>query len=334
MGRYNTDHRILPESRLWEKLNCAGFAISRLRELELAQFGLSIEQSSVLRIILDHGGQTTVQEIMDKTMRQSNSVYMLINRMHKMGLITKLKKGGDKKNHIAITREGKSVFRKVTAASPQMVFSTLTAKEKVKLAELFDVLVSRARHLLGIPYRPPIIRYLDNGTSTEPAVKNSNNYRATPDTTLWSILNGTRFVISKVREIELVRFGLSIEQSSILYILSDHGGQMTIKEIVDKTMRQPNSVYTLTNRMQKMGLILKTKKAGDKEHQIAITEEGKNLFRKVTTASLEMVFSPLTSRDRVQLAKLCDVLINRARDLLGLTYIPPIVQYLQNGRLV
>jgi DNA-binding MarR family transcriptional regulator len=300
LDKHNTQNKGLPDSRLWEKLNCACFAISRLRELELAQFSITIEQLSVLRIVLDNGGETIVAEIVDKTMRKSNSVYMLVNRMHKMGLVTKLKKMGDKKHHIAITSEGKDLVGKLTMVSPQMVFSPLTIQEKVKLNKIFDLLVGRARQLLGIPHHPPITVYLDN-SSGSPADNISRNHQTKPEAVLWSIMNGTRFAISKVREIELARFGLSIEQSSILNILSDHGGQTTIKQIVDKTMRQPHSVYTLVNRMQKMGLIVKTKKTRDKEYQIAMTDEGKKLFANITgCTALELSKTPVAVKGKCQ----------------------------------
>ncbi len=98
------------------------------------------------------------------------------------------------------------------------------------------------------------------------------------------------FAIYKLREMELANFGLTVEQSSILHIIFEHGGAMTIKEIIDETMRQPNSVYILLNKMVKMGLIHNSRGSKSRSTLISITEHGKSLLEKITNISLEEIF--------------------------------------------
>ena len=91
MSEQYTDINNMTDTDLWCLLVRTWYAISRLRELELAQFGLTIEQSSILKIIYVRGGRSTAKELEYLTMRRQHSISTLINRMHKRGLIDKKK---------------------------------------------------------------------------------------------------------------------------------------------------------------------------------------------------------------------------------------------------
>jgi len=324
----------MPDSMLWAMVNCAGFAISKLRELELAKFGLTLEQSSILHITLDHGGTIAIKEITDETMRQPNSVYILLNRMQKTGLISKSGKRESGGTLITITEVGNSLLKKITSISLEEVFSVLQEEDKIRFVALLGSLLDRSRYLLGLNYVPPIMKFLNSSSEIpdKPKPKYFVTDKGLPSgITLWSILNGTRFAISRLRELELAKFGLTLEQSSILFILLEHDGTTNIKEITNETMRQLNSVYTLLNRMQKMGIVNRTRKkesGGSGSTLVTITEDGRSLFKKLPTVSLKLVFEPLGAQERMQLAEILRVLIERSRDLLGIPYTPPIMQSL------
>ena len=323
----NSDYEIngLTDVRICGKLNCAGFAISRLREMELAKFGLTIEQSSILHIVFDHGGTMTIKEIIDETMRQPNSVYILLNKMVKMGLIHNRRGSKSGNALISITEHGKSLLEKISNISLEEIFSVLREKDKITLMDLLNRLLTRSRYLLGIGYVAPIAKLLNS----EVPEKSKPKYDGLPSViTLWSILNNTRFAISRLRELELAKFGLTIEQSSILHTVFDHGGTVTIKEIIDETMRQPNSVYILLNRIKKMGLIRNTEQKENGSTLISLTEGGESLLEKITNISFKVTISRLKAAEKVKFAEMLDMIVDKSRELLGIPFTPPIMQCL------
>jgi DNA-binding MarR family transcriptional regulator len=323
----NNDYKIneLTDVQICGKLYCTGFAIYKLREMELAKFGLTIEQSSILHIVFDHGGAMTIKEIIDETMRQPNSVYILLNKMVKMGLIHKSRENKSGNASISITEHGKSLLEKITNISLEEIFSVLREEDKITLMDLLNRLLTQSRYLLGIGYVAPIAKLLNS----EVPEKSTPKYDRQPSvTTLWSILNNTKFAISRLRELELAKFGLTIEQSSILHIIVDHGGTVTIKEIIDETMHQPNSVYILLNRIKKMGLICKTEQKENGSTLISLTEDGESLLKKITNISFEVTISRLKAEEKAKFVEILYKIIDKSGELLGIHFTPPIMQHL------
>jgi DNA-binding MarR family transcriptional regulator len=161
--------------------------------------------------------------------------------------------------------------------------------------------------------------------------KNGNNNEiSTID--LWKLLDKARFAIARLRGIELTHFGLTIEQSSILQTLFENNGSLTTKELEEETMRQPNSISILVNRMIKMGLVKKEKTKYRKRHVISLTQNGKELFKKITIASIEMPFASLTVKEKQQLSACLNKLLGNARELLGIPHRPPFLKYLIEQR--
>jgi DNA-binding MarR family transcriptional regulator len=306
---------------LWALLDATGFAISRLRELELGQFGLTIEQAAILKFLQTVGRPTTVKEIEDLTLRQQHSISILINRMDKMGLVTKERRPGEKSSRILITDLGRSLLRNVTTTSLKKVFSVLTSRDRPRFACSLRSLHEQARRLL-VPGGVPFMRYIT--TDVAPKTIRSERGGGAPlsDYRLWSSLDGARFAISRLRELELATFGLSIEQASVLRLLQVGAGSMTAKDLEDITLRQHHSVSTLINRMIRMGVVGKAKKPAQKSQVILITEAGKHLFEGITTVAPQMAFSPLKERQKRQLAVTLYSLLARARGLWGASRAP------------
>jgi DNA-binding MarR family transcriptional regulator len=325
-GDYNIN--VLTDVQICGKLYCAGFAICKLREMELANFGLTVEQLSILHIVFEHGGSTTIKEIINETMRQPNSVYILLNKMVKMGLIHKSRGSKSKSTLISITEQGKSLLEKITNISLEEIFSVLREKDKISLMDLLNRLLVRSRYLLGIGYVTPIEKLLNS----EVPEKLKPKYNKHPSvSTLWSTLNNTKFAISRLRELELAKFGLTMEQSSILHIVVDHGGTVSIKEIIDETMHQPNSVYILLNRMKKMGLIRKTEKKKSGSNLISLTEAGESLLKKITNITFKETISRLKAAEKAKLVEMLYKIIDKSGELLGIHFMPPIMRYLEEA---
>jgi DNA-binding MarR family transcriptional regulator len=312
------DVKTLPVRDLWALLDRTRFAISRLRELELAQFGLTIEQSSILYILTLHSGFVTVKDLEDITMRRQHSVSALINGIVKMGLVSKVKNPGEKRFKIGMTGEGEELFKRITISSMAKIFSSLGVTERQQLVNCLKPLLERGRYLMGIQYKPPILQYL-TGKNPEKTAEQSPDVDSLTEMSLWSLLERTNFAISRLREIELAQFNITIEQASILYFLTLRGETITTKELEDFTMRQHHSISVLLSGMVKMGLVSELRNPGEKRLRISMTREGEELYKKVTDASIEKPFAILTAKERHQLAACLYLLLGRSRTLLGIS---------------
>jgi DNA-binding MarR family transcriptional regulator len=323
----DTDRKttMLTDVQICGKLYCAGFAIAKLREMELAKFGLTTEQSTILHILSSYGRPVTVNEIIDETMRQPNSVYILLNKMAKIGLIEKSKGSKSENALVSLTEQGQDLLEKITDISVDEIFSILREADKVALRDILNGLLTQSRYLLGIGYMAPINKLLNNEKPEKLEPKISRRPTATQ---LWPILNNTKFAVSRLRELELAKFGLTMEQSSILHIILDHGGTVTIKEIIDETMHQPNSVYILLNKLKKMKLIRDAKQKERGITPVSLTEDGKSMLKKITNISFNATISRLKAAEKAKLVEILLILIDKSGELLGIPFTPPIMQRL------
>ena len=115
---------------LWRVLDHARFMISRAREMELTQLGMTPEQSHVLDILDESGGSTTINELVEITQRQHHSISTLIDRMHKQKLVTKRKSGTDRRQYeVIITQKGEYLLKNMTRDSIKSIFSCLNGEE-------------------------------------------------------------------------------------------------------------------------------------------------------------------------------------------------------------
>jgi DNA-binding MarR family transcriptional regulator len=152
---------------LWKLLDKSRFTIARLRGIELAQFGLTIEQSSILQTLLENGGSLTTKELEEETMRQPNSISILVKRMVKMGLLRRERSKTRQRHRIYLTQDGEDLIKKVTLVSIEMPFTSFTAEEKQQISKFLSKLLNNARELLGIPNHPPFLKYLAGKTKAE-----------------------------------------------------------------------------------------------------------------------------------------------------------------------
>jgi len=143
------------------------------------------------------------------------------------------------------------------------------------------------------------------------------------DMELYKALRHADFVITRARELELAKFGLTPEQASILNTLQTKGGAATIQEIVDSTMRQYNTVTTMVNRMTESQLIEKQKSSTDKKFIVSITSKGRRLFEKLSYISIETAFSDLSKEDKQKLKSYLQRLTDKTRNMLGLDHKLP-----------
>lgn len=307
---------------LWSLFDRAHFAVARLRELELAQHGLTIEQASILYILTRLGGRATVKELENETMRQHHSISVLVNGMTRMGLVYKIKDTDNRRYRITISEEGQALYGNVTTASIKESFSVLSDQEQAQLKNYLFALLIKSRELLGKP----------NGRLIEITREEGFKQQVPPVREIWTLLERSRFAISRLWELELARFGVTIEQTSILNIITHSDGPVTTNVLEDVTMRQQHSISSLINGMAEMGLVRKNKKEGDRKYNITLSKKGQQLFEKMTLDSLKESFSVLTEEERQKLADYLEIILKRARYLLGIPYQAPFMRYLDKRR--
>jgi DNA-binding MarR family transcriptional regulator len=145
-----------------------------------------------------------------------------------------------------------------------------------------------------------------------------------PEINLYILLDYTDNVITSAVELELKHLRITQPQVKILTMLSRQGKPVTLDELSEWTLKEFNSVSTLINRMEKKGLVKKTKKGGDLKTYITLTEKGSKLYHQgVTERSIHLVFEKLSREEKKQLKDLLRKVRDTTRDLLGMNYKPP-----------
>jgi len=76
---------------LWLLLLKVRRAIFKAREKELHRFGITPEQAGVLYIILETNGKATRSEMSRLMVRELHTVYGIVDRMEKKGLVRKVR---------------------------------------------------------------------------------------------------------------------------------------------------------------------------------------------------------------------------------------------------
>lgn len=140
----------------WILLDFARFAISKLRDTELASLGLTPEQTAILKILDSHDGSSTISDISEYWMRQPHSVSTLINRMAKLGMVEKIKHPKQKEFQIVIAPKGRELRNKLSQESLNEVFSSLSGEDLQKFSQFLQILLIKARKMAGYQCGIPV----------------------------------------------------------------------------------------------------------------------------------------------------------------------------------
>jgi DNA-binding MarR family transcriptional regulator len=154
----NLDKPLPGEYSIWGLFADTMECIARARTMELTRYGLTREQSHVLRILYEAGRPLTLNEIAACVFRKHNSVSSIIIRMAKNHLVDNTKVPGKRKYKISITQNGRDLYEKMPINSITMAFSALSKEEKKKLVLYLEKLESKAREMLGLDYQPPFLK--------------------------------------------------------------------------------------------------------------------------------------------------------------------------------
>lgn len=168
--------------------------------------------------------------------------------------------------------------------------------------------------------------YLDTVAATSKDGVNMYSLLSTDkDYNLWVLLRQTRDAMSKARERELEKYGISSIQAAVLFTIQAIGTEATPAEISRRLMREPHSVSGLLNRMQKQGFIRRVKDLPRRNMvRVVMTEKGEEAYRQSTKRfSMHETISVLSEEERSQLWNLLEKLRDRAMKLAGIGYELP-----------
>jgi len=145
---------------------------------------------------------------------------------------------------------------------------------------------------------------------------------ANKDFKLVVALHHTTNAIVRVREKELSQYGLTYMHAAALFTIHAIGGKgATPAEISRWLFREPHSVSGLLNRMEKAGLITKSKDMDRKNLvRVAMTEKGQQAYSQVIKREyLHDIMSTLSNEDRKALMGYLRIIKNRALKELGIS---------------
>jgi len=138
------------------------------------------------------------------------------------------------------------------------------------------------------------------------------------DFELWVLFHQASDAAVKAREIELWQSGLSWIQSGVLVMLKTSAEPPSPAQIARWLLREPHSVSALLDRMEKGGLIKRTKDSVRKNViRVALTEKGEEAYSTVLEMkSIREILSCLSAKEKRNLRTYSEKLRSNALDQL------------------
>jgi DNA-binding MarR family transcriptional regulator len=158
LERSRESKRTDPDINLYMLLRQTDKIIYNAVDTELKHLRVTQSQITILTILSRENKPVTLDELANWSLRDFSSVFTLVGRMEKKGLVKRIKQNGESKTFITITDKGSQLYhQKVTEQSIHLVFDDLSADEKKQLDITSRKLRDRTRDLLGLDFRPPFL---------------------------------------------------------------------------------------------------------------------------------------------------------------------------------
>ena len=158
---------------------------------------------------------------------------------------------------------------------------------------------------------------------------------------LWILLSRVYHMIAKLRNVEMNKYGILPVQAYMLYMIQAMGNATTPAELSRFVYQQRNSVSDILKRMEKQGLITKSKSTGRNGRVLVrMTEKGsKALQLSKQREHLHNIMSVLNREKKQQLESVLELLRDRAIEEFSSdrkTVLPPsqLSQYYQEKGLL
>jgi len=142
------------------------------------------------------------------------------------------------------------------------------------------------------------------------------------DYELWVILHQTADAMVRAREKELELVGLTRMQVAVLFIVKAINGPATPAEISRWMFRESHTVSELLNRMERQGLVRKTKDLERKNQvRVALTDKGEEAFRQTSSLNvIKRILSCLSQKDLDNLRAQLETLRDKALEESGVRH--------------
>jgi len=135
---------------------------------------------------------------------------------------------------------------------------------------------------------------------------------------LWAMLNQVYWAMVRVTENELRPIGLSMIGAAVLFLVKSAKTPTTPAQLSRWLFREPHTVSGLLNRMEKQGLIRKTKDLQRKNLvRVALTEKGEKAYQQQSEMRIiRKLLSSLSPKQRNNLTTYLRTLRSSALDEL------------------
>jgi len=145
------------------------------------------------------------------------------------------------------------------------------------------------------------------------------------DFSLWMLLSEVTDGIRKARKKELMAHSVLPGHSPLLQAVQDAGSRATPSEIARRLFRRPHTISQLLNRMEKKGLVKKSKDLKRKNMvRVTLTEKGQQAYyRSTKRESIYRIMSSLSEEQRQQLRSCLQMLHDKVWKEPGIEYTPP-----------
>jgi len=145
------------------------------------------------------------------------------------------------------------------------------------------------------------------------------------DYELWVLLQQASDAVVRARDKELGKHGISSIEAAVLFIVQSIGDRAIPAEISRWLFREQHTVSALLSRMEKKGLIKKTKDLERKNLvRVTLTEKGKQAYENsIPKESIYHIMSTLSDEERRQFSSNLWALRDRAFEELRIEHRPP-----------
>lgn len=140
------------------------------------------------------------------------------------------------------------------------------------------------------------------------------------DYNLWTLLHQVSDIIFSAREAELQQYGIPGMQAEVLFAIKTIGKDATPAQISRMLFRRPHSVSGILSRMEKAGLIKKTKDLKRKNLvRVTLTTKGEQAYKQaLKRKSVQRIISALSETEQEKLKSLLETLRSRGLKELGI----------------
>ena len=136
---------------------------------------------------------------------------------------------------------------------------------------------------------------------------------------LWVLMAQTKDAVQKAREKEFARWDISNDRRAVLHVIEIHGGRSTPVGIARELFRELHSVTEMLKRMEKDGLLVRSKGTGRSKVEVMMTEKGLDvLVRSRHNLADQRIFSVLNKGERERLTLYLWKLRSRVLQDLGI----------------